>query len=109
MAYDEHLAARVRAVIPDSTLVHEREMFGGIAFLVGGHMACGVMGDRLLVRVASDAYDAALAQPHARPMELGGRRMRAFVSLERAGLADESALDRWVRQGISFVSSLPPK
>ena len=84
-------------------------MFGGIAFLVGGHMGCGVLGDRLMVRVARDEYDDTLAQPHARPMDFGGRPMRGFISVEAAGIADRAALQRWVQQGLSLAASLPPK
>ena len=109
MAYDADLAARIRAVIPGSTPVQERKMFGGLAFLVGGHMGCGIMGDRLLVRVPPEEYDATLDEPHAAPMEFGGRQMRGFVSVEPAGVAERSSLESWVRRGIAFASSLPPK
>jgi TfoX/Sxy family transcriptional regulator of competence genes len=109
MAYDEHLAARIRAVIPPGTLAVERKMFGGLAFLVGGHMGCGVLSDRLMIRVAPDAYDRMLAEPYVKPMDFSGRPMRGFVYVEPAGIADEAALDRWVQRGLTFASSLAPK
>ena len=109
MAFDIALAERIRGVIPVAGAAQEKKMFGGLAFLVGGHMACGVMGDRLLVRVPPGEFDATLEEPHAAPMELGGRTMRGFVAVEPAGIADRSGLERWVGRGIAFASSLTPK
>ena len=79
MAFDEGLAERVRDLFDGAPDVVEKKMFGGMAFMVGGHMACGIIGDDLLVRVARDDYDTTLALPHARQMDMTGRPMRGFV------------------------------
>jgi len=84
-------------------------MFGGVAFLVGGHMGCGILGDRLMIRVSRDAYEDALARPHVKPMDFTGRRMRGFIYVDPAGIADEEALAEWVREGLGYAASLPPK
>jgi len=109
MAYDEKLAARVRAAAPDHRDLEERRMFGGLAFLTGGHMAACVLGDRLLIRVAPDQYATVLAEPHVSAMDFAGRTMRGFVQVEPDGLAEEGALKRWVGRGIAVARSLPPK
>ena len=57
MAYDEKLADRVRQALTRRSSVEEREMFGGLAFMVRGHMCCGLAKDKLMVRVDPDAYD----------------------------------------------------
>ena len=67
MAYDEGLATRVREVLGDRPGLVEKQMFGGLAFLVHGNMACGVRGEDLIVRVAADTAEAALAEPGVRP------------------------------------------
>jgi len=67
MAYDEDLATRVREVLGEQPGVTEKQMFGGLAFLVHGNMACGVRGEDLIVRVAADTAEAALAEPGVRP------------------------------------------
>jgi hypothetical protein len=108
MAYDEGLATRIRAVAPNHDL-REQKMFGGLAFLTGGHMGAGVMGDRLLIRVPPDQYERTLAEPHVTPMDFAGRQMRGFVCVEPAGIAEEGELKRWVGRGLAFASSLPPK
>jgi hypothetical protein len=80
VAYDEDLACRVRAVLPPAEAVIERQMFGGLAFMLGGHMFCGVVRDTLMVRLGPDAADRALNRPHVRPMDFTGRPIKAWSS-----------------------------
>jgi hypothetical protein len=112
MAYDEGLAQRISealdAVLGESELV-EKKMFGGIGYLVQGNMACGVNGDRLIVRVGPGAYDTALARPHVRVFDMTGRPMKGWVTVGPAGYASDEDLAGWVRQGVAYARSLPPK
>jgi TfoX/Sxy family transcriptional regulator of competence genes len=108
MAYDEHLAARVRALLADRSDVSERKMFGGLTFMVGGNMCCGVNKDELIVRLDPDHEDAALARPHARPMDFTGHHMRGFITVEPDGL-DDGELDIWVHEAVARAASLPSK
>ncbi len=109
MAYDERTAERVRRLLAGRENVAEIRMMGGLCFMVGGHMACGVSGDALLVRVGRDGYAAALAQPHVRPMEFGGRRPGGFVFVDPEGHRDDAALAAWVQRGTDVAAALPPK
>jgi hypothetical protein len=109
MAYDEQLAARVQALLPAHLEVQERKMFGGLAFLIGGHMSCGLVGERLMVRIAPESYDRALAQPHVLPMDFTGKVMRGFIFVEPAGIAADAELSDWLNIGVAFASSLPAK
>jgi TfoX/Sxy family transcriptional regulator of competence genes len=109
MAYSESLAERVREVLGRRKDLTEKRMFGGLAFLVRGHMCCGVIGDRLMVRVGPDAYDEALGRPHAREMNFTGRAMRGMVYVDPGGIASEKALAGWVERGLAFAETLPPK
>lgn len=109
MAYSERLAARVRQELGDTDGLTERQMFGGLAFMVKGHMCCGIVGDELMVRVGPDAYDASLSQPHAREMDFTGRALKGMVYISAAGLENHSRLEEWVTGGLSFVSKLPSK
>ncbi len=108
MPYNESLAERVRLRLATATPFTERKMFGGVAFLVGGNMACGIVRDELMVRTGSAGYAHALARPHARPMDFTGRQMTGMVMVGADGLDDDS-LDAWVQCGVGFASSLPPK
>ena len=108
MAYDDDLAARIMAVLPADEPVTERQMFGGLAFMLGGHMFCGVVKDTLMVRLGSEVAGRALEQPHVRPMDFTGRPVTGMVFIEPAGLAG-SALQQWVRDAAGYARSLPPK
>lgn len=109
VAYDTDLAERVRTVLAEADAeVVERSMFGGLAFMAAGHMALGVLGDDLMVRVGPDAHEAALDLPGARPMDFTGRPMRGMVFVAAATL-DDGELATWVRRGLDFAGSLPPK
>ena len=83
-------------------------MFGGLAFLVGGNMACGVVRDELMVRTGAAHCQELLARPEARPMDFTGRPMRSMVFVSVNGLAD-ARLQEWVNIGVSFAASLPAK
>lgn len=109
MAYSEELADRVRELLGGRSSATERKMFGGIAWMIEGNMACGVMGDGLLVRLGHDGAERALGEEHVGPMEFTGRRMGGFVVVEAAGVAHPVALARWVDAGADFAVSLPPK
>jgi TfoX/Sxy family transcriptional regulator of competence genes len=108
VAYDEELADRVRDVLATEDGMTERKMFGGLAFVVGGHMACGIVGNDLVLRLGVDAAGQALERPHVRPMDFTGRPMTGMVYVGSEGLRG-AALRRWVRKAVGFVESLPPK
>jgi TfoX/Sxy family transcriptional regulator of competence genes len=108
MAYDEDLADRVRAALPGGEAVTERRMFGGLTFMLGGHMVCGVVKDALMVRLGDEAADRALEQPHVRPMDFTGRPMKGMVFVDPAGLHGD-ALRHWVDAAAGYARGLPPK
>jgi TfoX/Sxy family transcriptional regulator of competence genes len=108
MAYDEKLAERVRVALEGRRGVSEKKMFGGLCFLVRGNMACGIVGDELMVRVGPDAYEDALARKHAREMDFTGRALKGMVYVAKPGLRS-TALRGWVDRGFDFAHSLPAK
>ena len=109
MAYDEGLAERIRGVLDARSDVDERKMFGGIAFLVAGNMACGVMHDDLMVRMEPDAAAALESEPGVRRFDMGGRPMKGWLLVAPEATADDGDLERWIRRGEEFAASLPPK
>lgn len=109
MAYDERLAERIRVALAEHREVTERKMFGGIAFMVGGSMCCGVVRDDLMVRVGPEAYESALGEAHARPMDFTGRPMRGMVYVGSAGLRTKTSLGRWVERGSAYAESAAGK
>jgi hypothetical protein len=109
MAYDEGLATRVREVLGDQPGLVEKQMFGGLAFLVQGNMACGVRGEDLIVRVAADAAEVASGEPGVRPFDLTGRPMKGWLLVAADGHAEDEDLRRWVDRGVAYATSLPPR
>ena len=109
MPYDVDLGLRIRQVLGGLTGLTDKRMFGGIGFHVNGNMACGVYKDALIVRVGPEGYEEALARPHARPFDITGRPMKGWVMVDRDGYRSEEALREWVRQGVDFALTLPPK
>ena len=109
MAYDEGLSQRIRELLADQPGVNEKRMFGGLAFLLNGNMSVGVINSDLMVRVGPDDYETVLAEPHARPMDFTGKPLRGFVYVDTKGYETDAGLEKWVRQGVDFALSLPPK
>lgn len=109
MPYDEGVAERLREVFIDHFDIEEKKMFGGIAFMLGGHMCCGIVGDRLMARVGPDQYAEALTSPHVREMDFTGRPLKGFIYVEPEGYEDDISLRNWVGMCENFCRSLPPK
>lgn len=107
MAYNEGVADRIRSVLALRTDTREQKMFGGIAFMIGGNMAVGVMGDELLVRAGKEDGARFLAQSDVRTMEMGGRSSTGWLLIGGQRLEDEFEL--WVDRGVSYAQSLPAK
>ena len=107
MTYDEKLADRVRTALPATRNIVEKKMFGGLAFLVDGKMFIGINDNDLMVRVGPEAYEAALARPHVRPMDFTGRPLTGYVYVSAAGSRTHDAVAAWIEQGMRFVGTLP--
>ncbi len=110
MAYDEDLANRIRELIGGQPGITEQRMFGGLAFLVAGNMSVAASGQGgLMVRIDPEATDALVAKPHARPFEMRGRAMQGWLRVDAEGLRTKRQLEPWVRRGVAYARSLPPK
>jgi len=109
MTYSTELADRIRGAIGKPPQLVEKEMFGGIGFMVQGNMAVGVIGDELMVRIDKAATDQALEEPGARIFDFTGRPMKGWVMVGDPGISTEEGLNRWVQQGLEYALSLPAK
>ena len=109
MAFDEQLAVRIRSHLRKPRGLVEKKIFGGLAFLINGNMACGISGRELIVRLDPAETARALKQPHTHAFRPSGRPMKGWILVRPAGLARSAALGRWVRQGLEYARSLPPK
>lgn len=113
MAYDEELAARVRDVltdlVPDGPVLSERRMFGGLAFLVDGHMAAAATRSGLMLRIDPAEGDSLVDGRAVRRMEMRGRELDGWLLLDGPAVAADDQLATWVGRGVGYVRGLPPK
>jgi TfoX N-terminal domain len=110
VAYDEDLANRIRELLADEQGVIEKRMFGGLSFLIGGHMSVSISGrGGLLLRCDPAETEALRAKPHAGPFEMRGRVMEGWLRVGPEGVETKRQLERWVARGVGFARSLPPK
>ena len=108
MAYNEALADRIRAALSTRTDVVEKKMFGGLCFMVAGHMACGVLGEDMLARV-DDNLDAALERPHVRIMDFTGRPSKYMVYVGPSATKTPAAVKKWVDEVAAIAEAKPKK
>ncbi|MGY1745902.1 TfoX/Sxy family protein [Blastococcus sp. SYSU D00695] len=104
MPVDGETLDRVRRLLAGRADVEEKRMVGGRSFGTDGRLACGVNAGGLVVRVGRDGAAAALAEPHVRPLEMGGRTADGFVVVAPAGYPDDAALLRWVEVGFAAAA-----
>jgi TfoX/Sxy family transcriptional regulator of competence genes len=110
MAFDAHLADRIRELLSTESGVREKAMFGGLAFLVGGNMAVAASSKGgLMVRVPPEETDALLARPHVTPMVMGGRQTKGWLRVSDDGVRSMRQLRSWVDRGVAYAKSLPAK
>lgn len=113
MAFDEGLAARLEEIITrdfaqDSGL-QETRMFGGFGYLLNGNMCLGIHKDTLIVRVGQEQADALIQEDGVRPMDLTGRVMKGWATVEPEAMESDGDLARFCQVAIDFVKGLPPK
>jgi hypothetical protein len=109
MAFDEQLADRIRKRLGKRAGIKEKQMFGGIAFLLKGNICCAVRRDEMLVRVDPATTDKALAQPHTRPFDLMRGPMKGWILVGPKALATSAGLGKWIGVATKYAGSLPAK
>jgi hypothetical protein len=110
MAYDEGLGNRIREHIEHEQGLTEKRMFGGLAFMINGHMAvsAGSKGG-LLLRVNPAETDSLVREPHVGRFVMRGREMDGWLRVDPQAFDTDEELDQWIRIGVSYARSLPPK
>lgn len=107
MAYDEQLDARINEATANWGTTRKR-MFGGVGYLLGGNMLCGVLGNFLILRLGEHVAKEALEHPGARPFDVAGRPMKGWAMIE-ADMLDEAEFLHWLNKSREFAATLPPK
>ena len=110
MAYNVKLAERIRAEVQGLPVI-EKKMFGGVGYMLNGNMACGILGEDMIVRVGLDEYEGLLKQKHVKlfTMKDRPRPMRGWLMVEPDGYKTAKHLAGWIKIGVEFASKLSPK
>ncbi len=110
VAYDKELANRIRELLGGEADLAEMKMFGGLAFLIGGHMAVAASGQGgVMVRVDPAESETLVATRNAQLMEMRGRRMKGWLRVDPDDVRTEAQLAKWVGLGATYARSLPQK
>ncbi|MDH4303538.1 MAG: TfoX/Sxy family protein [Nitrospira sp.] len=109
MPYNERLAEPIQAYFKDRKGVEVKHIFGGLCFMLNGHMCCGVEKDRLMVRVIPDRYDRLLERPQAREMDFTGKPLTGFLFINLPGYRTAAGLTRWLDEAVECAKSQLPK
>jgi len=109
MAYSEALADRIRVALAGTKKIVEKKMFGGIAFMINDKMCVGVHKDDLILRCEPDMTDELIVKKGARPFDLSGKPMKGWLLVESGGCKTDKQLIAWIKEGVEFASTLPPK
>ncbi len=110
MAYDEDLANRIRELLAGERGVTEKRMFGGLAFLIGGHMSVSASGQGgLLLRCDPQETDKLAAREHASQAVMRGRAMDGWLRVDADGVKTKRQLERWVSRSVAYARTLPAK
>ncbi len=110
MTYDSELANRVREILQGESGLTERRMFGGLAFLIHGHMAVSASGQGgLLLRMDPAQAESLLNAPHVGRFQMRGRDMQGWLHVDPEAVKTEDDLRRWVAHGVAQARALPPK
>ena len=110
MAYDEEVAARIRDHVTGEPGLTEQKMFGGLAFLIHGHMAVSASGrGGMLLRVEPAETESLIREPHVGRFEMRGREMDGWLRVDPPAIESEEDLRAWIAHGVRYARSLPPK
>ena len=109
MARDAGLEELVREHLAGEAGIAEAPMFGGLAWLLRGHLLCGARADGMLVRLGKGGDAWALALPGIAPMVMRGRPMRGWVRAGPEAFGHDALRRQLLDAALAFARTLPPK
>ena len=99
----------MRALMSDDAEITEAKMFGGLAFLLRGHMAVCATAEGVMVRVEAGQADEVVRTTAAEPVVMRGSSMRSWVTVGAGAVAADAQLAAWIARGLAVAGALPPK
>src|ERR1700758_252577 len=109
MAFNVALAERIRQALGRKKGIEARKTFGGLCFMLHGHMLVGAWKDSMIVRLGVEQEEDALLEPHVRRLDIKRRPMKGWIVVEPDGVRDEAQVKAWIQRAVTFVKTLPKK
>ncbi len=104
MAYNEILANRIREQLVDLPHIEEKEMMGGLTFMVNDKMCIGIIKDEMMCRIAPEMQDIVLEKTGCRIMDFTGRPMKGYVMVDDTGMRNQKEFIYWINLCLEFNS-----
>lgn len=108
MAYDEKLADRIREILVDQPEIEEKQMMGGIAFMVNKKMCVGVIRDEMMARIDPEIYEDAIEKHGCRPMDFTHKPMKGWVFISPEGIDKVKDLEYWILLALDYNKKVKP-
>src|SRR5512133_1149033 len=102
MAYDENLANRIRERLSNLPVIEEKEMMGGLTFMVNDKMCIGVIKDEMMCRIDPEFHDTVVEMTGCRTMDFTKRPMRGYVMIDNNGMRTPKEFEYWISLALSF-------
>ena len=102
MAYNEKLADRIRESLSELSNIEEKEMMGGLTFMVNDKMCVGIIKDELMCRIDPDFHETAVEKTGCRTMDFTKRPMKGYVMIDDTGMKTEKEFDYWINLSLDF-------
>lgn len=104
MAYNEILANRIRESLQHIQDVVEKEMMGGLTFMVNGKMCVGIIQDEMMCRIAPELHESSIEKPGCRTMDFTKKPMKGYVMIDEQGMKKKSDFNYWISLSLSYNS-----
>lgn len=102
MAYDEHLANRVRQKLVELPNIEEKEMMGGLTFMYNDKMCVGIIKDELMCRIDPTLHDTEIEKVGCRTMDFTKRPMKGYIMINEIGMKSQTDFDYWIDLALDF-------
>lgn len=102
MAYNQHLANRIREQLQELEQIEEKEMMGGICFMLKGKMCVGVIKDEMMCRIDPALYEESLEKTGCHEMKFTGKPMNGWILVDESGMRNVDELNYWMNLAIDF-------
>lgn len=102
MAYNEKLADRIREALTGIPKAEEKQMMGGLTFMVNGKMCVGIIKDEMMCRIDPDRHEVEIEKQGCRTMDFTKRPMKGYVMIDDSGMKTKKDFDYWISLSLEF-------